>query len=451
MKTLKSLLTLALTLSTVYVASAQQPALDNYRDPGKKGLNVFETPKGELSKFDGVKVRVGGDFALQFQGIDHSNDLGNFVKLENNLNLPTANLNLDVQLYRGARLHLRSYLSSRHHPEAWVKGGYFQIDALDFIKEGFLENTMQYVTLRAGLDEVNYGDTHFRRTDNAAAIYNPFVGNFIMDSFSTEPFMEANVQYNGFLGVVGVSNGKLNQTTVTTASTDNALSFYGKLGYDKQLNEDLRVRFTSSIYTNQGTSTGNSLYGGDRAGDRYYNYAITTAEAAGRNLPANIPITNDTLKASQLTTVAGATYVSAFRNARFNPGFKQMTALQFAGFVKFKGFESFSLFEMAMNSKDQGDGSYTQIGEELLYRLGSKEEFYVGARYNMVTGKDNSAAGEKTITRLNFGGGWFMMENVLTKIEYVSQKHTGAGFAGATSKWAGAKFSGIMIEAVIGF
>jgi len=285
---------------------------------------------------------------------------------------------------------------------------------------------MQYVTLRAGMDDVNFGDAHFKRTDNAKAIYNPLVGNFIMDSFSTEPFMEANVQYNGILGVLGVSNGKLNQTTVTKDGVDNTLSYYAKVGFDKQLNEDLRVRVTGSIYTNSGKSTGGYLYGGDRAGDRYYNVGITTVEAD-----------------------AGVNFVSARANARFNSGFKERTAMQFAGFVKFRGIESFTLIDMDSNSKDAGDGSYTQIAEELVYRLGSKENYFLAARYNTVSGNKTSDAKDQTITRINFGGGWFMTENVVTKIEYVTQSWAGDGFA--TSKWEGAKFSGIMIEAIIGF
>ncbi len=119
---LKTLLTLVLITITT-LAYAQQPQLDNYRDPGQKGLNVFETPKGELAPYEGLKVRVGGDFALQFQGLSQENKLNNFVDMESNLNLPSANLNIDVQLYRGVRMHLRTYLSSRHHNESWVKGG----------------------------------------------------------------------------------------------------------------------------------------------------------------------------------------------------------------------------------------------------------------------------------------------------------------------------------------
>ena len=94
---------------------------------------------------------------MQFQGIDQSNDLNNLVDLGTNFNLPTANLNLDAQLIDGVRMHLKVYLSSQNHEESWVKGGHIQIDKLDFVKPGFMENIMHHTTITIGLDEFNYG------------------------------------------------------------------------------------------------------------------------------------------------------------------------------------------------------------------------------------------------------------------------------------------------------
>ena len=222
MKKVKFLKITLTSLSFMLVTGlfAQQPELQNFRLPGSEGLNVFEAPKDDVP-FDGVKVRVGGDFAIQMQGLSQSNAFANTTdtlliplqapKLGTNVNLPTANLNLDVQFADGVRMHLRTYLSSRHHTEAWVKGGYVQIDNLDFIKEGFLGGFMEMARLRFGMDDINYGDAHFRRSDNARAIYNPFVGNYIMDAFTTEPFAELTIMKSGIIGVLGMTNGRLNQ------------------------------------------------------------------------------------------------------------------------------------------------------------------------------------------------------------------------------------------------
>jgi hypothetical protein len=80
------------------------------RQAGKKGVNVFETSKTDTVIFDGINVRVGGDFALQFQGLSHENSIigDPLVELGSNFNLPSANLNLDVQLADGMRMHLRT-------------------------------------------------------------------------------------------------------------------------------------------------------------------------------------------------------------------------------------------------------------------------------------------------------------------------------------------------------
>ena len=158
--------------SSLYAQDKSKRDLDNYRQPDKRGINVFEAPKDTVSTFENIKVRIGGSSTLQFQALDHENgvdqaliDGGTVQPLQeigSNFNLATANLDLDVALAKGVRMHLRTYLSSRHHPEPYVKGGYFQIDNLDFISPGLLENVMKYTTIKVGHMENNYGDAHFR-------------------------------------------------------------------------------------------------------------------------------------------------------------------------------------------------------------------------------------------------------------------------------------------------
>jgi hypothetical protein len=424
-----------LALLAVSPALAQQADIQYFRSNDKDGVNVFEPGKAENLKFEGVQVRVGGDFAIQFQGLSQDNAAGNTAELVNNMNLPTANLNIDVQLAQGVRMHLRTYLSSRHHNEGWVKGGYLQIDDLDFIEEGFLEGLMENVRIRVGMDDVNYGDAHFRRSDNARAIFNPFVGNYLMDSFTTEVFGEVSYLKDGFIGVLSVTNGKLNQQVEvgTRNNFDNALSYVAKLGYDKQINDDLRVRLTGSIYTNNGFSTGTYLFGGDRAGGRYYGVPSTVDEGAGDFDP------------------------------RINPRFSQMTAIQINPFVKFKGLEVFGIIETVSDgdetktftvngadlTRSSNGGSFNQFAIETLYRFGKTEQFYVGGRYNSVSGEFSDGGATAEATRINIGGGWFMTKNVMMKAEFMSQEYSGAHWAG--TRFDGAEFDGFNIEAVISF
>lgn len=420
------------TLPTL-LAGQDNRDLQYFRSSDKSGINTFETTKDNDVTFEGLRVRIGGSNTLQFQAIDHENAgpfrtgtdaqgnpiMGEIFNIGPNFNLATSNLDIDVQLHNGLRMHLRTYLSSRHHSQPYVKGGYMQVDRLDFIEEGFASDLMDKLTIKFGHMQINYGDAHFRRSDNGHTIFNPFVGNFIMDAFTTEVGGEVFFQNNGFLAMLGMTNGKLNQSV--RLAPDNQLetrvSLVGKLGYDNQINDDLRVRLTGSFY-HTGQSNRTFLYAGDRAGSRYYN--ILTANP------------------------------SEFRTPRFDPGFtNELTAIMINTFIKYHGVEFFGLYEVSSGkaAAESDRRTFTQIGAELLYRFGTNDNFYFGGRYNTVTG-DTAAAESVDISRINIGGGWFLTDNVLTKVEYVTQSYD--GFNRGTL-FDGAKFSGLMIEAVISF
>jgi hypothetical protein len=454
--TIKTTLIFSFMLMGISLYAQNSRDLDDYRYPDKRGINVFEAPKDTVYTFEKVKVRVGGASTLQFQALDHENGVpyeliedGTVKPLKgigSNFNLATANLDLDVALAKGLRMHLRTYLSSRHHPEPYVKGGYLQVDNLDFISEGLLGNLMQYTTLKVGHMENNYGDAHFRRTDNAQAIFNPFVGNLIMDSFTTEVGAELYYQRDGFLGMVGFTNGKLNQSvTAVDQDDDNSdgiiddnktggASFLAKLGYDKQMTEDFRFRLTGSLYTT-GYVPNCYLYTADRAGSRYY-FVMEDVDAAAK---------------------------SPFRSGRFDPGFRnKITSVMFNPFIKYRGLVFFGTLEFsngrASSEDNNNDGMYdkddnrnaTQIAGDFMYYFGQKENFYIGARFNTVSAELPSSTGiyDVDITRFAFSTGYFLTKNVLAKLEYVNQTYD--GYPETDIKYDG-KFNGLMLEAVVSF
>lgn len=426
-------------------AFAQQTPINYFRTYDQKGLHVFETSKTDTVPFEGVKVRLGGNFALQFQGLSHQNDadvrpenatpsarnLNELKAIVPGFNLATANMNIDVQLADGIRLNLVTYLSSRHHSEAWVKGGYMQFDKLKFLNSAVVDRAMEFLTIRAGHMEINYGDAHYRRSDNGNALYNPFIGNLILDAFDTQIGTEIVFQNPmGIIAMVAVSSGENKGliTKPTFDSLDNSAkmspAFYGKLGYDKQLNEDLRVRLTGSAYYTA-SSERNYLYDGDRAGSRYYlimeNVAATTA--------------------------------SPHLSGQYVPGFNdQVTAIMINPFVKWKGLEFFGTFETASGRarNEVTSRSVNQIAGELIYRFGKTEDIFVGGKYNQVKG-DLMFAGtlaDVTQSRIQLGAGWFITDNIVVKGEYVNQSYEGFP---RTDLRSGGRFNGLMLEAVVGF
>ncbi|AVR45265.1 hypothetical protein C7S20_08285 [Christiangramia fulva] len=420
MKTISKYVTIVLlALAALPLAAQNQRDLQNFRYPDQRGIDQFEANKDTVSTYDGVHVRVGGASTIQFQDLSHENDLNNLADLEGNFNLATANLDLDVALYDGVRMHLRTYLSSQHHNEAYVKGGYIQIDKLDFISEGFAEGLMDHLRIKIGHMENNYGDAHFRRTDNAMALYNPFVGNYLMDSFTTE--VGAEVYYFGgpWFAMVGFTNSKLNQSTL---DVDTDPSFLAKVGYDNQATEGLRFRLTGSVFSSPQRQMGahggtQYLYAGDRAGTRYYNVME-----------------------------------GSFRAGRVNPEFgTELTSFMINPFLKYGGLEFFGIFESASGS-DNVD--WNQYSGELVYRFGTDDDLYIGARYNTADGKlvtpteGTPLINDVSVNRFQLGAGWFMTKNILAKVEYVNQNYNDYP---AGSIYSGGNFKGFTLEAAISF
>ncbi|NJY62029.1 hypothetical protein HC174_04570 [Salinimicrobium sp. CDJ15-81-2] len=398
-------------------------SLPNFRYPDQRGISTFEPTKdNNYGEFEGVQVRLGGAFALQFQALEQENASGapELYELGKDFNLATANMTFDILLAKGVRVHLNTYLSSQNHPDTYVKGGYLQVDNLDFISEGLASGLMEHLRIRFGHMENNYGDAHFRRSDNAMALYNPFVGNYLMDSFTTEVGGEVYFFNGPWLGMVGFTNGKLNQSTKSEGGVSPSL--LAKFGYDNQISEDFRFRLTGSVF-HSAESRNIYLYSGDRAGSRYYN----VMSGPDPNFPGD-----------------------GFRAGRINPDLRnEMTAFMINPFIKVGGLEFFGIYERASGkyASETDERKWNQYAGELIYRFGSDENFYVGGRYNTVNGELRSGE-DVTVNRFNLGGGWFMTKNILTKVEYVNQDYNDYP---VTDIHHEGNFNGFNIEAVISF
>ena len=401
----------------------------------QRGVNQFETNKTPDSiPFEGPRFRVGAGFTQSFQHLKHETKSNvALYEMGPGFNLAQANLYFDFQLADGIRLHLGNYMSSRHHNEFWVKGGYIQFDKLPF-KGKFWNDLMELATIKIGHMEINYGDQHFRRTDGGDAIRNPFVENYIVDAFSTEIGGEVYLQKNGLFGMFGMTNGTINSSISKQASdyekdSSKNPAIYVKAGYDKQLTNKLRVRGSASYYMNN-KSQRNVLYAGDRTGSNYFG----VMDPKGADLKAN------------------------FASGRFAPNFtRNVNALMLNGFVKYAGLEVFGTYETAngnaSNISDQKKRKMNQIAVEGIYRIGVKENVFVGARYNKVNTEMPTATPgtflDTEIDRTAIAAGWFLTPSVLLKGEYVTQKYN--GFTSPTDARNGGKFNGYVIQAVIGF
>jgi hypothetical protein len=250
-------------------------------------------------------------------------------------------------------------------------------------------------------------------------MYNPFVGNFVIDAFTTEIGAEAYLRKNGFLAMYGMTGGEVKGQV--TAPGKRGPTYLAKLGVDKQLTNDVRVRLTGSMYKKDRSASG-TLTSGDRAGSRYYDVLENT-----------------------LSTESAQAWSGAIQSGMRN----MVTAFVVNPFVKVGGAEFFGNVETMTGAAANETHRRTlrQLVGEGLYRF-ADNKLYVGGRYNTVNGQLAGIANDITVKRSQLGGGWFVTPNVLSKIEFVNQKYEAFPTSDIRS---GGQFKGFMVEGVVAF
>jgi hypothetical protein len=408
----------------------QPVGISYFRTHDGRGINVFEAPKREGVAYDGFHIQWGAAFTQQFQALRHHNsaapnlvgtppvNVNQLIRIGSGFNNAEANLYMDTQLGRGIRVALTSYLSSRHHNETWVKDGYLLIDGSPWENEK-LDRLMKYVTLRLGHFEINYGDMHFRRTDNGESMFNPLVGNLLMDAFTTEVGGEAYVRAGSWLGMAAITGGEVRGQILKPENRSPAL--IGKLGYDRECHPGTRLRITGSVYRTQ-KSNSNTLYSGSRSGSRYY----------------------DVLENVNSTESAQAW------SGDVQPGMsRRVVAWVVNPFVTWRGVELFGNIEQAKgrNGVETVDRKFRQLAGEGLYRFMSNHLYVVG-RFDQAKGRFAGMTADVSVQRLQAGGGWFISPNLEAKLEYVDQRYLDFP---TTDIRNGGRFNGAMVEAGVSF
>ena len=392
----------------------------------QRGVNMFETAKPSVEAWAGPSFDIGAAFAQPFQSIRHENtaaprlvggvDKNKLIPIGAGVPLASANLVINAELAPGVLVSLENYLASRGHEQFYVKGGYLQIDQSP-IHIAPLDKLMSFTTVKVGMFENNFGDSHFRRSDAGQAMYNPFVGNYIVDPFTTEAGAEVYLRRGAAFLMGAVTSGEM-RGTVAEPNT-RGWARYGKAGVDKQLNQDLRVRLSGSLYKAD-KSRNQTIYSGDRPGSRYYEVVV---DSIGRDRWSG-------------------TLQPGFRNS--------VTAVQINPFVKFRGLEVFGTLDRG-KGKSTTEAEYrnlTQNAADVVYRFGQNEKLFVGGRWNTARMDLQGIANEVGADRWAGAAGWYISPLVLLKGEYVTQKYIDFP---TTDRRSGGKFNGFVVEGVVAF
>lgn len=399
--------------------------LQFYRQYSSAGKNIFEPAKFEKQpKFNGMFSKIGFGVTQQIQNLKHEHSIATpLYGMGLGANNAVANLYIHAQLADGIRFETTGYASARHHQEFWWKDGYIQIDKIP-INHPLFEVASLFTRIKVGHQEINYGDAHFRRTDNGNSMFNPFVGNLILDAFTTEIGGEMYIwAHPNAYAMFSMTGAEVKGNLLKRELSKPAFIF--KSVFDKQMTSELRLRGSFSRYHNS-SSPANTLYAGDRAGSRYYG----VTEADGANL------------------------VSSFSSGIFNPGFSNaVTANMFNTLVSFKGLEFFGTYEFADGenfAKDKGvRRDVKQYAGDFIYRFNALGlNTYLAARRNVVEGELLGITNPVNVSRWQLATGFNLTPNILMKAEYVNQIYKGYP---AGDHFNGMRFHGFVVESGVTF
>lgn len=404
-----------------------------------KIVQQFE-PEKDTSAFKGKpEVSFNTDLTFNYQGLSQQYELGNpgttrEVTLQQGLSLPQANFDINAKVMSGFNVKLETMLSSHHHNETYVKGGYATIDNLDFIAPGFASDLMRNMTIKVGVDDINFGDDQYRRSDNADIMRNPFVHNMGVESYMQAPHIEVYYRIPAISSIVmvGITNGQVNPDDVTeshSAGSSNRPAGYAKFAFDNQLNDTLRVRLSESVYYVSGTNKGGSLYSGDKAG------------SVSRKI-----FDSDTFASGKWTN--NDNDFGALWNAM--SGFSDLTVSKTNFFTRYHDTELYAMLEIAdgADASDK-DMKMTHYALDLVQRF-SNDKFWVAGRYENAVVEYADASndlGDAEMTQWQLGLGWFLSKNAVAKLEYIDHKRE----KNSTFVGGNAEFKGYMISTALSF
>jgi hypothetical protein len=324
------------------------------------------------------------------------------------------------------------YISSRPHPSTmYGNEGYMLIREIpdNWGASQFLNDKLfKYVNVKAGHFEIDYGDFHYRRSDNAWVQRNSLVGNTLIDPDVEEIGMEIYSKPNDVLDwLVGVSSGT---TTENLNEGRGIASVHGKLW--RNWNDDFRTS-VSGYYVDHSdnppggaTGTKGSLFSGRRSGGPY------GAVFGGGNGPGEIFVGADQL-------------VTAFQgDVTWTPG-----PWEFYGNLGY-------VQDADPNGSLPGspETSWTYGAAEAVYYFTPR--VYAASRYSLATANEISGTSADGLAhRIQIGGGYWVTRNVLAKLEGVYQTFSdfdaSEGLIGGVDASQDPSFYGVIFEVSFAF
>ena len=333
-----------------------------------------------------------------WQGFHQGNSNGATAGIASGFQNANSNLLMWVNLLDGVDVYADYYISVPPHAgQFYGDEGYVKVSKLP--GENPVANVLngllfdRGIEVKAGQFELDYGNNHFVRSNNAVTDQNPLIGNYLVDADVVEFGLE---MIGGFFGgakwVLGVANGVNSQGF----NSGKSYSLHAKIGYDNGL-------ALSGYRADQcnADSTTAGLFRGPRNGSEYAAPTVGTSSILTGSGAGNLTL-------GQGKDVSGAQIDFAFGNK----------------VLDIKGMVGYADDAGCIVSSKEVDDQWMYYGVEARLNT-ANPDFYLAARYSGAYTKMFLGAAQDgaTVDRFQAGFGYTPWEDTLFKTELVYEKY----------------------------
>lgn len=266
-------------------------------------------------------------------------------------------------------------------------------------------------------------------SDGAAVQSNPLIGNSPIDFVTAESGIQSLWSHKVSGSAITQVNADIGFTVPTffeDYSGDRGFNTFGRLSLNTDFGLDLGLGwFISSL------------------GDQVANRAFTDVQTAGLiqgdgdnyNFAASGASSRDTHAGLLPGLDASILQINAHYQASPNTAFRAWAGIAKDGYSFVDGNGEQTVASQAV--------AYQEIESEINYYVIEATQYikpnhlYIASRYSSVTNKSSAISGDKDLSRIQLGLGWWLTQNTLFKTEYVKQAEGNASAGQIGADWDG--------------
>jgi len=426
-------------------ARAMTPGWERSRNPNWMGLGRRQRMTTQIARTGNMNLFLGLNTVGRVQYLQQYNVFDTVVPnsvvtgpLEPGIQTPFGQFSLLADFDGAMEVYFDIYIATRPHEDLLqADEGFLLLRQLPGpLGENSLVNAFfERANVKFGAFEIDYGDHHYRRSNNADVQRNPLIGNYVIDPRTTdigaEIFSVPGAHFLNWLVGVGVGN-------TGDFQAERGWQFHGKLYGNSYVGLRPSVSFFWADHAGNPTGFPNSgsksdLFRSNRSGGPYED-VFAAGNAPGQVTPGNGQ------------NVAAVEFDLTWQTARQ---------------------EIFGYCGMVQDSDTNGSAAGTPTESWMYYATEGVYRFtpraYMAARYSaasalhLVSSADNSrdVPSDGTIHRFQVGGGYWLHETILAKLEYVHEFAQGftadASQASGIDVWRDPSFYGVLMEISFAF